>query len=146
MSVSRPCSCMFWGVSCVRRMHGILRTGYRAQRYLVVDLAHVCAELLGLSAVACVPVLEASLLRLYLCPHHPLTPSSSPPFVCNPIPTVNKKLSAAYNLVVFSDSPDTATKCPSIEMLNGVLKSGCPVAHSLHTPSWWHCHINKKLI
>ena len=25
-----------------------------------------------------------------LCPHHPLTPSSSPPFVCNPIPTVNK--------------------------------------------------------
>ena len=47
--------------SCVRG------TGLRGISVpVVVDLAHVCAELLGLSAVACVPVVEASLLCLVL--------------------------------------------------------------------------------
>ena len=74
-----------------------------------------------------------------LCPHSLLFPQSA--YICIPVPVVNKKISVSYNTVSFSDSPDMATTCPSIELLRGVYNSGCHANHLHNTPSWWRCHI-----
>ena len=58
-----------------------------------------------------------------LCPHSLLFPQSA--YICFPVPVVQKKISVLYNTVSFSDSPDMATTCPSIELLRGVYNSGC---------------------
>ena len=77
-----------------------------------------------------------------LCPHHVLTPIIPNSHICRPVPLVNKKPSAAYNVIHFSDTPDAAITCPSDVMEKGVYNSGCPATHIHNTPSWWHCHIN----
>ena len=72
-----------------------------------------------------------------LCPHSLLHPQSD--YICTPVPVVQKKISVLYNTVSFSDSPDMATTCPSIELLQGVYNSGCHANHLHNTPSWWRC-------
>ena len=72
--------------------------------------------------------------------------TSSSAYVCNPVCTVNKRLSAVYNTISFADSPDMTATCPSDEMMKGVYNSGCPATYTHNTPGWWHCHINNNAI